>query len=169
MGHHIKMHLPFQSKDVSRIFEFQQATSYAINSIVYILNSTSALSVPVFNFLNVVVWFRSSGIPPLSLFFYISASFLFPVSIQITLACLIRVRQWKRKWEVPLPYHHSYSRSSPPLFFLSPTHFILSAVSQADFANWCVKSRLISHGIYAFIVICLYINRCSIICILRKH
>ncbi len=93
MGHHIKMHLPFQCKDVSRILEFQQVTSYAINSIVYILKHSEVLSVPVFNFQNIVVWFRSSGIPPLSLCFYISASFLFPVSIQITLACLIRVRQ----------------------------------------------------------------------------
>lgn len=29
---------------------------------------------------------------------------------------------------------------------LSPTHFILSAISQADFANWFIKSPLISHG-----------------------
>lgn len=64
--------------------------------------------------------------------------------IQITLACLIRARQWERKREVSLPYHHPYPQSSPPL---SPTHFILSAVSQADFANWFVKSPLISQGL----------------------
>lgn len=50
-----------------------------------------------------------------SSFCFLSSS----VSIQITLGCLIRARQWERKREASLPYHRSYPRSSPPSFCLS--------------------------------------------------
>lgn len=60
---------------------------------------------------------RSPSAPALLLLFFcfLSSS----VSIQITLGCLIRARQWERKREASLPYHRSYPRSSPPSFCLS--------------------------------------------------
>lgn len=103
--------------------------------LVFIPNNPSVLSLLLFNFLNVVVWFRLSGTPPLRLCFYLCfLSFSSKYSDHTWLSNYNEAMRKKTRGLSPLSLFLPSVLSSSFLS-LSPTHFILSAVSQVDFAN----------------------------------